>query len=187
MTRKIRIPFREAGLAALLLVPALASAHSYNYLEGGYLHRDQPGDDSGFRVNGSFDVLSPIAVFAEYDDVDDFSQLSVGGLWHTPLNNAIDLNLGASLEHFDYEHGGDDTGFGLRGGVRWMIPNTRLELDPEIRYVDVDEPDDGTSVRLGALFRLSKALDLQGAIQGGDDDRYEVGLRYTFGPRMTGR
>src|SRR3546814_14413710 len=66
----------KAGIAAMFLVPSFAFAHNYNYLEGGYVHRDQPGDEDGFRVNGSFDVLSPVAIFGEYDDVDHFGQLS---------------------------------------------------------------------------------------------------------------
>src|SRR3546814_697483 len=176
----------KAGIAAMFLVPSFAFAHNYNYLEGGYVHRDQPGDEDGFRVNGSFDVLSPVAIFGEYDDVDHFGQLSLGGLWHTPLTNALDLNAGASYEHFDYRHG-DDSGFGLRAGLRWTVPNTRLELDPGIRYVNVGDDNDGTSARLGALYQLTDAFDVQGAVQAGDDDRFEVGVRYNFGPRMTGR
>ncbi|WP_028079856.1 porin [Solimonas soli] len=178
----------KLGVAVLLLAPGLALAHNYNYLEGGYLHRDQAGDEDGFRVAGSFDILSPIAVFAEYGDVDNFSQLSIGGLWHTPLTRDLDLNLGASLEQFDHDHGGDDTGFGLRAGLRWAVPNTRLELNPELRYVDIDnDKADGVSLRLGALYALTPALDLEGGVQGGEDDRFDVGLRYNFGPRLSGR
>jgi len=177
----------KAGMAALLIAPTFAFAHNYNYLEGGYVHRDQAGTDDGFRVNGSFDVLSPIAVFGEYDDVGHFGQLSLGGLWHTPLTNTLDLNLGASYEHYDWRHGGDDSGFGLRGGVRWMVPNLPLELDPGVRYVNLGHGHDDTSARLGALYRLTDALDVQAAVQAGDDDRVEAGLRYNFGPRLTGR
>ncbi|MFT4047588.1 MAG: hypothetical protein QM661_12960 [Solimonas sp.] len=172
------------GAAALLLAPGLALAYDYNDLEGGYLHRDQAGDESGLRIGGSFDVLSPVAIFAEYDDVDEFSQLSVGGLYHTPLTRDIDLNLGVSIEQFDHDRGGDDTGFGLRGGIRWTVPNTRLELDPELRYVDIDhDKADGVSVRLGALYPLTGVLDLQGGVQTGQDDRFDLGVCYNFGPR----
>jgi len=178
----------KLGAAALLLAPGLALAHNYNYIEGGYLHRDQAGDEDGFRVGGSFDILSPIAIFGEYADVDRFSQLSIGGLWHTPLTRDIDLNLGASLEQIDHDHGGDDTGFGLRAGIRWAVPNTRLELNPEFRYVNIDDDHaDGLSLRLGALYALTDRLDLAGGVQGGDDDRFDLGVRYNFGPRITGR
>lgn len=188
MKTTIHSPLLRAALVSAILAPAAAFAHNYNYLEGGYLHRNQAGDEDGFRMNGSFDVLYPIAVFAEYDDVDDFDELSLGGLWHTPLTHTVDLNLGASYEHYGHDHGGGDSGYGLRGGVRWMVPDTALELDPELRYVDIaHDRGDGTSLRLGALYRLTTAFDVQAAVQGGDDDRVEAGLRYNFGPRMTGR
>ncbi|NGY06957.1 hypothetical protein [Solimonas terrae] len=187
MKKATRSHLLKAGAAALLLAPALAFAHNYNYLEGGYVHRDQAGDEDGFRANGSFDVLSPVAVFGEYDDVGHFEQLSVGGLWHTPLTRNVDLDLGGSYEHYDYNHGGSDSGFGLRGGVRWMVPNTRLELDPGLRYVDLGHGHSDTSARLDGLYQLTAALDLQAAVQSGDDDRFEAGVRYNFGPRLTGR
>jgi hypothetical protein len=188
MNKATRSQALKLGAAALLLAPGLALAHNYNYIEGGYLHRDQAGDEDGFRIAGSFDVLSPVAIFAEYGDVDQFSQLTIGGLWHTPLTRDLDLNLGASFEQFDHDNGGDDAGFGLRGGVRWAVPNTRLELNPELRYVNVDhDKADGVSARLGALYQLTSALDLEGGVQAGDDDRFDLGVRYNFGPRQTGR
>ena len=41
--------------------------------------------------------------------------------------------------------------------------------------------DDQVSVRLNALLNIAPHLDVQGAVQGGDEQRYEVGLRYSFG------
>ena len=41
-----------------------------------------------------------------------------------------------------------------------------------------------TSVRLNALYNLAPHFDLQAAIQGGDEQRYEVGLRYAFTSRL---
>lgn len=172
--------------AALLLSPVLAQAHSYNYLEGGYVHRDQRGDEDGLRMAGSFDVASPVAVFAEYATVEDFDQLSVGGLFHTPINDELDLNLGASLEDVNYSDGGGDTGFGLRAGVRWLLPQTPVEMNPELRFVKVDHRE-LTSLRVAGLYQLGTAVDLETALQAGDDDRLELGVRYNFGPRLTGR
>lgn len=184
-TAKLRRTWLGAGLMALLGAPALAQAYDYNYLEGGYLNRDQPGDDSGLRVQGSFDIASPIAVFAEYADVDHYDQLSIGALYHTPLDRTLDLVLGASFETYDDGHD-DDSGFGLRGGLRWTLPQTRLELNPELRYVDYGH-DDGLSLRLGALYPLTPALALQGGVQAGDDDRFDIGVRYSFGPQRAYR
>jgi hypothetical protein len=172
-------------LAAPLLFPTLAAAHNYTYVEGGFIDRDTGLDrDAGFRIAGSANVASPIALFGEYADTGDFSQLSAGALFHTPLNSVLDLVAGGSIEHAD-TGSRDDTGFGIRGGVRWQLIAARLELNPEIRHVDVLD-DSGTSVRLAALYRVARRLDVQGAVQGGDDDRFELGLRYNFGPRLTG-
>ena len=177
-----RRPLALAAIAGVLLAgPALAQAHSYNYLEGGYLNRDQPGDEDGFRAAGMFDIASPIAIFGEYADVDYFSQASLGALYHTNLQRGLDLNFGASIEHIDVGDY-DDTGFGLRAGLRWILPNTKLELNPELRYVNVDD-EDATSMHVGAVFPLAQAWDLAGAVQFGDDDRFELGVRYNFGPR----
>lgn len=179
---------KRSALMALTAacLPLAAAAHNYTYLEGGFLHRDfGDEDDSGFRIAGSADVAPPFALFGEYGDTGPLEQFSAGGLFHMPINNALDFTAGASVEHADAGPV-DDTGYGLRAGLRWQFAGTRLEVDPELRYVDVFG-DDGTSLRVAGLFAVAQNVDLQGAVQGGDDDRFELGLRYNFGPRLTGR
>jgi len=69
----------------------------------------------------------------------------------------------------------------LSAGLRWFVPETRgLELSPEVRHVMVFDSS-VTSIRAAALFPMTRQMLLQGALQGGDDDRVEVGLRYNFG------
>lgn len=164
-------------LAALSLLPTVASAFDYSYLEGGYLHRDNDQvDESGFRLAGSVNVLPNVAVIAGYGDTGNYDRINAGALFHTPLNSTLDLVAGATLEHANSHHD-DDTGIGLRGGVRWqLLPD--LELNPELRYVDVF--GGMTSARVGALYRINPALFVQGAVQAGDEDQVEVGLRYAF-------
>jgi hypothetical protein len=172
-----------AGMAVLALLPAAAMAHNYTYLEGGYLNRDTPrGSNSGLRIAGSAAIAPPVALFGEYADTGDFDQFSAGLLFHSPLNNIVDLNLGVSFEHMTVRRA-SDSGIGLRGGLRWQLA-PQFELHPEIRHLRIFNRD-STSLRVAGLFALTPELDLQGAIQGGDDDRYEVGVRYNFGPRMT--
>ncbi|HEY0974175.1 MAG TPA: hypothetical protein VGE57_06750 [Solimonas sp.] len=175
----------KALTVAALLLPLSAFAHNYTYIEGGYLNRDYgPQDDSGFRIAGSGSIADNFALIGEYSDVGDLDQVTAGVLFHTPLNNAIDLNLGATFEHVDAGVA-DDSGYGLRAGLRWQ-PMPKLEMNPEIRYVDVFDSSD-TSLRLAGLYAISPEVDIQAALQGGDDDRVEVGLRYNFGPRITGK
>ncbi|MGH8540834.1 MAG: hypothetical protein ACRETW_10065 [Stenotrophobium sp.] len=166
-------------VAALALLPSIASAFDYNYFEGGYLYRNNDQvDASGFRLAGSVDVVPHVAVFAEYGDTGHYNQIGAGALFHTPINSTLDLNLGASVEHADSNHD-SDTGIGLRGGVRWKILS-QLEIDPELRFIDLYRGM--TSARLGALYRINPAIDIQGAAQVGDEDRVEASLRYNFGP-----
>ncbi|MGB0955788.1 MAG: hypothetical protein ACPGZP_07275 [Panacagrimonas sp.] len=181
----IRNRGRKTWLALLVAVPCAASAHNYSYLEGGLVNQDQGSDDeTGIRIAGSYDLAPPIALFGEYADIDDYEQITAGALFHTALDKQLDLVLGASLENVDVGVD-DDTGIGLRGGLRWQ-PINHLEIHPEVRYVDVFD-EDSTSVRVAGLFSVTPELDLQVAAQGGDDDRFEVGVRYNFGPRSTGR
>ncbi|HSW15208.1 MAG TPA: hypothetical protein VLI06_20330 [Solimonas sp.] len=178
---KSNAPIRKfAAAAALIALPTLAAAHSYTYVEGGFLNRDYGRDDeSGFRIAGSGDIVPNIALIGEYADTGDVDQISGGGLFHTPVNSQLDFTAGATLEHIDVGSA-DDTGFGLRSGLRWQTADGRFELAPEVRHIDVFDDSD-TSLRLGALYGLTPALDVVGAVQAaGDDDRLEAGLRYNF-------
>lgn len=168
-------------VAALLLIPAAAMAQkSYTYVEGGFLSRDNDAvDESGFRIAGSGAVHRSIALIGEYADTDDFEQLSAGAIVFAPINRDLDWTAGATLEFADAGHD-DDTGFGLRGGLRWHFARA-FELNPELRYVDVFD-EDGMSLRLAGLFAVTPNLEIQAALQGGDDDRFEAGLRYNFMP-----
>jgi len=172
--------------AAALLVPIAAGAHNYTNLEGGFVNREIPAEprDSGFRVAGEANVASPLALFGEYADTGPFDQLSAGALFHTPISPTVDFDAGPSVEHADNSRR-DDTGFGARAGVRWQLANAQLELAPEVRYVNVLD-ENGASARLGALYRLTHSFDLSAAGQVGEENRVEAGLRYNFGPRITG-
>ena len=164
--------------AALSFLPLAASAFDYNYVEGGYLHRDNDfSDEGGFRLNGSFDIAPNVNVFGEYGNT-NYDQYTAGAQYHTPINNALDFTAGASVEHFT--GGGDrSTGFGLRSGVRWNIVPGQWELNPELRYIRI-EGENIASARVGAQYHINKQFGVTAALQGGDEDRVEAGLRYNF-------
>ncbi|MEQ1439817.1 hypothetical protein AAG565_10655 [Fontimonas sp. SYSU GA230001] len=174
---------RLLSLAAALLfaLPAAAMADDYTYLEGGFLDRDngRRADDSGLRIAGSGSITRDIALIGEYADTGNFEQFSAGAIFHAPIERGLDWFAGATLEFADAGRD-DDTGFGLRGGLRWRFARA-FELSPEIRHVRLFDSGD-TSLRVAGLFRVAPQLDLQAALQAGDDDRIEAGLRYTFGP-----
>ena len=171
---------QAAALAVMTLLPAVASAADYTYIEGGFIDRHDYGQSgAGGRVAGSVDLpLLPLAIIAEYDGTDGLHQVDAGAIFHVPIVPTVNLFGGATIEHGD-RSGDTSTGVGARAGVRWRtLPN--LELSPELRYVHL-YGDNQTSIRLNALYTIAPHLDLQGAIQGGDEQRYEVGLRYNFG------
>lgn len=167
------------AVAALSIVPMTASAFDYNYVEGGYLHRNNDiSHDGGFRIGGSFEVVPQIAAFGEYGSTSKYDQITAGALFHTPINSELDFTAGGSLEHFS-GGGTTDTGFGLRAGVRWNVVPGQWELNPEVRYLHIDGYNQ-TSARVGASYHINKQVDFQAALQGGDEDRVEAGVRYNF-------
>lgn len=172
---------RLSLLAAVAMLPGLAAAADYNYVEGGFIQRDDYGhSDAGARVAASVDLAIPLAPFAEFTTNDGLDQISAGAVFHAPIQRSLDWYAGGSLEHVDLGHGrGNDTGFGLRGGVHWQATQN-LELAPEVRYVDVYS-DGQVAARVNAAYTIAPHFALVGAVQGGDDDRYEVGVRYRFG------
>lgn len=161
------------------LAPA-AQAFDYNYLEGGFVSRDNGReDDGGFRIAGSAAVLPQLAAIGEYVDTGDLEQLSAGVVFHTPIIQALDFVGGATLEAVDAGND-DDTGLGLRAGVRWDLLPGVIEINPELRYVGAFE-EDQTSLRVAGVGRIAPHFAVQAALQGGDDDRLELGMRYNFG------
>ncbi len=180
--------FHRALGALLLLLPATVLAeHDYNYVEGGFVNVDYArSDDSGLRLAGSAELAAPFAVIGEYADTGDFSHLTGGLLFHSPLDEVLDFTGAVTLDRVDIGRS-DDLGVGLRGGLRWLALTRaqnpgRLEVGAELRHIFVFS-DSLTSLRGSALFRIADAVDAQGALQLGDDDRIELGLRYYFASR----
>ena len=179
---QIRKVLAAASTLAVLLAAPAASAFDYTYIEGGYgdIDLDNGYDDSGFRFAASYGGLHPqIALIGEYADWGDLSQLTLGAVFHAPLQKDLDFFAGGSFERLDADGGYDDTGFGLRAGLRWQIPNLPVQLIPEVRYLDIAD-DTLTSFRLGGLFTIAPRIDLVAGLQTGDDDRLELGARYNF-------
>lgn len=166
--------------ACLLLAAALplgaAHAHNYSYIEGGYIERE---DNGGLRLAASLALDPRLAAFGEISDTDPVQTLSAGLMLHQPVNPQVDWTAGLSLETVDVGRR-DDTGLGVRAGLRWRVPASPLvELNPEIRHRDVFDRGQ-TSLRVAALLALSAPWQLQIALQGGDEDSLSAGVRYHF-------
>lgn len=188
----MKTTFQRALVALSLMLPAVVLAHDYDFVEGGYVNVDfdRGDDDAGLRLAGSLDLGEPLAVIGEYVDTGDFAHLTAGALFNTALDDALDLIGGFTLDHIDLPRD-DDLGMGLRGGLRWLALHSgqnpgRLETGVELRHIFIFD-DSVTSIRGNALFRIAEPLDVQVALQFGDDDRMELGLRYYFAARQGDR
>lgn len=173
-----------SALSTLGLMPLASQAADYTYIEGGFIQRHDYGETgAGGRVAGSFDLPTiPLAIIGEFDGTNGLNQFDAGVVFHMPIVRQLSFFAGGTLEHADRNGKGYDdssTGPGGRVGLRWQA-NQVLELSPELRLVHLYH-DDQVSVRLNALLNIAPHLDVQGAVQGGDEQRYEVGLRYSFG------
>lgn len=172
---------RLPAITALVLAPGLVSAAGYNYVEGGFIQRDSYGrSDAGYRIGGSLGLLPSVAAYSEFSSNDELNQFSAGAVFHAPINQELDWFAGGGLEYVEVGPA-DDLGFGLRAGLRYT-PTSVVELSPEIRYYDA-VGDGRVSLRLTAAYYVAPQLALVGSLQGGDDDRFEVGVRYRFGGR----
>ena len=68
----------------------------------------------------------------------------------------------------------------LRADLRWLVPDTRLELSPGLRYVDLYDDGD-TALRVAGRYGLTPAVKLQAAMEFADDaDTVSAGARFEF-------
>lgn len=170
---------RLTALAALSLVPGMVSAADYNHIEGGFIQRDTYGrSDAGVRVGGMLGIVPSIAAYSEFSSNDELNQFSAGAVFHAPISQEVDFFAGGGIEYLDVGPS-DDLGYGLRGGLRYT-PSKVIELSPEIRYFDA-VGDGRVSLRLSGAYYIAPRFALVAAVQGGDDDRLEAGVRYRFG------
>ncbi len=168
-----------AGMAAGTTLAFASAAHDYSFAEGGYVSVDRGrDDDSGLRLAGSLPINAQFNAFAEFLDTGSYSQAEVGAQWHRPIAPRLDVTAGLSIANVDVDST-DDSGIGLRAGLRWLSPNRQFEINPEIRSLEVFD-DRVTALRLSGLVALSPGFHALATVQGGDDDRLELGLRAGF-------
>lgn len=185
-----------ATLAALGLTGTAFAADnlSYSYVELGYLNSDYDDldvDADGFGVMGSLAFTPNLHGFASYgsqdvDDVDadlDQFEVGIGGNW--TLSDKLDLI--ATVSYVDVELDGpgnfdaDDNGFALGAALRGRVTDV-LELRGGIKYTELDDSGDDTSLNLGARYYVTPMFAI-GADVGFSDDvtTWVLGARLDFG------
>lgn len=168
---------------------------SYDYIQAGYEQRDW---DNSLDIDGLDAKLSMAldehlflrgglqffdgdldfpAPFGGSVDVDGW-QLSAGLGFHTPLKAGLDLVLTGDIVHIDIDDGGDETGYEIAGGVRHET-TAQLELTGGAYLQDIEDSDFG--VFGGALYHVSKAVDVGAEVRFGDDlTQFGLFGRYNF-------
>ncbi|MBX5463682.1 MAG: outer membrane beta-barrel protein [Steroidobacteraceae bacterium] len=185
-----------ATLAALGLTGTAFAADnlSYSYVELNYLNTeldDLDVEGDGFGVAGSLAFTPNLHGFASYgtQDVDDFDgdvdqiELGIGGNW--PVSDKLDVI--ATVSYVDLELDGpgnfdlDDNGFALGGALRGRVTDV-LELRGGIKYMELDELGDDTSLNLGARYYVTPMFALGADVSFSDDvTTWVLGARLDFG------
>jgi hypothetical protein len=184
------------GLCALLPAVAGAGNFRYSFVDAAYVHSDFDDagtDGDGYRVSGSVEVHENVFVFANYKDVDldgafdpSLSRLNAGaglniGLGKLPADAVFKAGYVDAEVETDFGDV-DDNGFAGSAGVR-IKPFSRLELEGNFNYFDLDAFDDTTFDVSGRLY-LTNAIAIQAGTEFDeeiDNVTYNAGVRAEFG------
>ena len=157
--------------------------YTYGQLDICLVDADFPGSDSelGVQFLGSFRAWRDLFVRASYLDSGgdaDLSLLKVGAGWAVPIQTDLDVYGLFSVAHTEVGSG-DDTGWALEGGVRYMA-NEKFELNGLLEVVDLEDTEFGLGVGGRYYFndRLSGGLNYETISD--FVDIFYVGVRYQF-------
>ncbi len=188
---------RYLSIGALMLSSATAMAEgpSYSYIQANYQETkidfggagDADGD--GYGVSASFEIDESWFVFGSYgsselESVIDLDQFSVGGGWHSAINENTDWFAALSYISLDVSARGlgsaSESGFGASVGLRSNLkPN--FELYGSLGYSDLGDGADGTEVGAGFWYTVTGNLALGlGVAAGSDVTSYGAGIRLYF-------
>jgi hypothetical protein len=179
---------------ALLCVSSLALAADsdekhpkWSYVEAGYMdfNPDNGFSDNGWYAGGSAKIAM-FHVFAEYDDIGDYTFWNAGFGWHGLLGDPADLYVQAQWNDVkvDTTGGGSvsDDGYEVSAGVRWKILKW-LEVKGQANWSDYSDAGDEWSGQAGVLFSLLNDRLGFGAdyVLTENDDRLRGYVRWSFG------
>jgi len=147
---------------AVLCVSTMALAQEakeppkWSYVQAGYMdfNPDEGVSDDGWFAGGSVGFLKMIHVFAEYDDIGDFTFWNVGAGWHGLLGDPADIYAQVKWNDVSVDLPGgdfDDDGYEIGAGIRWKLLKW-LEVNGEVNWADFDESGDDVGGKVGALF-----------------------------------
>ncbi|TAH38175.1 MAG: hypothetical protein EYC70_06015 [Planctomycetota bacterium] len=177
-----------AGGTAVAPPQETKPAFSYSYVELGYLLLDSDGLDEtvqGWRATGSFDFLFGSFLQATYTDAsdsgEDYNEARLGVGYHLTLSSSLDLFGIASYARQDLDGSNVDDvdgGGALVAGARYLL-TSRIELNGQLEWVNLDESDGGAGV--GARYYLTDYISFGANVRFLDnDEELLLGVRLQF-------
>jgi hypothetical protein len=159
-------------------------APKWSYIEAGYMdfNPDNGLSDNGWYAGGSAKIAM-FHIFAEYDDIGDYTFWNAGFGWHGLLGEPADLYFQAQWNDVQVDNSNfSDDGYEISGGVRWKILKW-LEVKGQANWSDYGDSGDEWSGDVGVLFsilndRLGFGADY---ILGDKADSLRGYVRWSFG------
>jgi hypothetical protein len=191
MARRTPMKTRLALAMVVLCVSTLALAAGdkeppkWSYLEAGYMdfNPDNGLSDNGWYAGGSVGIIKMLHIFAEYDDIGDYTFWNAGFGWHGLLGDPADLYVQAQWNDLKVDSlNVSDDGYEVSAGVRWKILKW-LEVKGQANWADYSEAGDEWSGEAGVLFSLLNDRLGFGAdyMLTENDDRLRGYVRWSFG------
>ncbi len=194
MSHSFKISAIVALLTSTLAVPVLAAKQpaarpfSYNYVQLSYVDLDAGFD--GFKLDGSLDINSHLALTASYMATDsnynlDYDLFTVGIAHHQRLVDLPKADLvlhgefqRASLDYthsnHSHSHSDSETGLGFGAMLRYQVQKN-IETFGDLSYTSLYDND--LALTLGVNLALNQQFSLVGAVKLSDDDMLLLGLR----------
>ena len=178
---------------AILCSGGLAVAQSdkeppkWGYVQAGYIdfNPDAGVSDDGWYGGASFGFLKNFHVFAEYDDVGDYTFWNAGAGWHGLLGDPADLYAQVKWNDVKVDSASgsvSDDGYEIGAGVRWKLIKW-LEVQGEVNWADYDQSGDDVGGKVGVLFTfLGDKLGAGASYElVNDADQARAFVRWNFG------
>lgn len=160
---------------------AKSALFSYKFVQLSYVDFDS--DFSGFKLDGSFDIQSDLALIASYLSADrhnsyDYDLFTLGLAYHQRLSGLpkADIVLHGEFEHasVDYWRRNDDNGVRLGAMLRGQLQRN-IELFGDVSYTSLYDNDLGLT--LGLNLALSQQFSIVASGEFSDDDMFLLGVR----------
>jgi len=179
-----------SATALALMMPYTAMADvNYSFVELDYFMLDDEADTDGIRLKGSLGFGDTgVFGFTEITNQDnDVNIVTLGGGYAHTVADGTDVFGGLTVDYIEHDvtGGEDETGFGVRLGVRSLVI-PELELKGELIHVENDFLMDGdaTAFDLGVQYLPIPEVGLiaEYRVQADSDDADSIllGARYNF-------